>query len=61
MFCSFGMLEPQIYQQMKNNVLSAFVIFFAVVACLLIIDDVSYNISGKKIRYIKSSKPVTAN
>lgn len=28
---------------MKNNVLSAFVIFFAVVACLLIIDDLTYN------------------
>jgi hypothetical protein len=49
MFCSFGMLEPQIYHQMKNNVLSAFVIFFAVVACLLIIDDVSHNISRKNI------------
>ena len=33
MFCSFGMLEPQIYPQMKNNVLSAVVIFVAVVAC----------------------------
>lgn len=29
---------------MKNNVLSAFVVFFAVVACLLIIDDLSHNI-----------------
>lgn len=28
---------------MKNNVLSAFVVFFAVVACLLIIDDLTYN------------------
>lgn len=28
---------------MKNNTLSALVIFFAVVACLLIIDDISYN------------------
>ncbi|SHG91421.1 hypothetical protein [Winogradskyella jejuensis] len=28
---------------MKNNVLSAFVVFFAVVACLLIIDDLSHN------------------
>ena len=27
---------------MKNNVLSSFVIFFAVVACLLIIDDLAY-------------------
>ena len=41
------MLEPQIYHQMKNNVLSAFVVFFAVVACLLIIDDMSHNISSK--------------
>lgn len=49
MFCSFGMLEPQIYHQMKNNVLSAFVIFFAVVACLLIIDDMSHNIDGKNL------------
>lgn len=32
---------------MKNNVLSAFVVFFAVVACLLIIDDMSHNISSK--------------
>lgn len=31
---------------MKNNVLSAFVIFFAVVACLLIIDDVSYSMQN---------------
>jgi hypothetical protein len=45
--CSFEMLEPQIYHQMKNNVLSAFVVFFAVVACLLIIDDMSHNISSK--------------
>lgn len=28
---------------MKNNILGAMVIFFAVVACLLIIDDLSYN------------------
>jgi len=28
---------------MKNNILSAFVIFFAVVAFLLIIDDISHN------------------
>lgn len=28
---------------MKNNILSAFVILFAVVACLLIIDDISHN------------------
>ena len=34
---------------MKNNVLSAFVIFFAVVACLLIIDDMSHNIDGKNL------------
>ncbi|WP_411765940.1 hypothetical protein [Winogradskyella sp. A3E31] len=27
---------------MKNNILGALVIFFAVVACLLIIDDLSY-------------------
>lgn len=27
---------------MKNNTLSALVIFFAVVACLLILDDISY-------------------
>ena len=31
---------------MKNNVLSAFVVFFAVVACLLIIDDLSHNIKS---------------
>lgn len=30
---------------MKNNVLSAFVVFFAVVACLLIIDDISHNVN----------------
>ncbi|RNC87907.1 MAG: hypothetical protein ED556_01580 [Winogradskyella sp.] len=28
---------------MKNNVLSAFVVFFAVLACLLIIDDLSHS------------------
>lgn len=28
---------------MKNNILGALVIFFAVVACLLIIDDLTYN------------------
>ena len=44
---SFVILEPQIYHQMKNNILSAFVVFFAVVACLLIIDDVSHNINAK--------------
>ncbi|TCK65034.1 hypothetical protein DFQ05_2246 [Winogradskyella wandonensis] len=30
---------------MKNNVLSAFVVFFAVVACLLIIDDISHGVT----------------
>ncbi|WP_299116113.1 hypothetical protein [uncultured Winogradskyella sp.] len=33
---------------MKNNVLSAFVVFFAVVACLLIIDDISHGMSASK-------------
>ncbi|MDO1501901.1 hypothetical protein Q2T40_17340 [Winogradskyella maritima] len=28
---------------MKNNILGALVIFFAVVACLLIIDDLTYS------------------
>jgi hypothetical protein len=32
---------------MKNNILGAMVIFFAVVACLLIIDDLSYNEEAK--------------
>ena len=40
------MLEPQTYQPMKNNVLSALVVFFAVVACLLIIDDMSHGVSA---------------
>ena len=32
---------------MKNNILGALVIFFAVVACLLIIDDLSYKGQAK--------------
>ena len=32
---------------MKNNILGAMVIFFAVVACLLIIDDLSYSKESK--------------
>ena len=34
---------------MENNVLSAFVVFFVVVACLLIIDDITHNVSGSQI------------
>ena len=34
---------------MKNNVLSAFVVFFAVVACLLIIDDLSHTMNSPDI------------
>ena len=34
---------------MKNNVLSAFVVFFAVVACLLILDDLSHNMNNQKM------------
>ena len=37
------MILTQIYNIMKNNILGAMVIFFAVVACLLIIDDLSYS------------------
>ncbi|MCC1484353.1 hypothetical protein [Winogradskyella immobilis] len=33
---------------MKNNILGAMVIFFAVVACLLIIDDLSYSNETKE-------------
>ncbi len=33
---------------MKNNILSAFVIFFAVLACLLIIDDIAHTNSSLK-------------
>jgi len=47
---------------MKNNVLSAFVVFFAVVACLLILDDISYKkdtskneVSQKDISTINTS------
>lgn len=48
---------------MKNNVLSSFVIFFAVVACLLIIDDLAYRhdssmateVSQKDLKEIDSS------
>ena len=41
---------------MKNNVLSAFVVFFAVVACLLIIDDLTYNYKKEN-----SEKSITKN
>lgn len=34
---------------MKNNILSAFVIFFAVVACLLIIDDITHKVKSNDI------------
>ena len=34
---------------MKNNVLSTFVVFFAVVACLLILDDLSHNMNNQKM------------
>lgn len=37
---------------MKNTVISAFIIFFAVVACLLIIDDLAFK--NKKVQ--KSSQ-----
>ena len=48
---------------MKNNVLSSFVIFFAVVACLLIIDDLAYRddnsvatkVSQKDLKKVDSS------
>ncbi len=38
---------------MKNNILSAFVIFFAVVACLLVIDDISHNVKSNAINSVE--------
>lgn len=42
---------------MKNNVLSAFVVFFAVVACLLILDDISYKKDTSKTEATQKNMP----
>ncbi|MFD1062843.1 hypothetical protein ACFQ1Q_06255 [Winogradskyella litorisediminis] len=41
---------------MKNNVLSAFVVFFAVLACLLIIDDLTHGVKPSLQNEIIDSK-----
>jgi hypothetical protein len=41
---------------MKNNILSAMVVFFAVVACLLIIDDIAYNKEDSSMDYSKEKQ-----
>lgn len=43
---------------MKNNILSAFVIFFAVVACLLVIDDISHNAKSNAINSVELNADV---
>ena len=43
---------------MKNNILSAFVVFFAVVACLLIIDDITHSVNSKDINTVELNSNV---